>query len=369
MAKHARPTLTGIQLLRGLAASMVVVSHTNTMMSHAEFFGRSPFPIAQTGLFGVAVFFVISGFIIVYVSLKPDMQPRIALPDFAFRRFVRIVPFMWLCAVGYNVLSYAATHEVEWLAFMRAMVLFPIGELKPNVLWSLRHEAIFYALFAISLLGSRRRLWPLFAWFAAPVAYGALLAVTNGAAEPANPALAEMLRVVLLGSDVGANLQFAAGFAIGLLLIRKVPAFREQSWAGLPLTIAAAVLSAAVVEWLALPVGLARFAVWTVLALPVIWLALISPARDSALSRVAIVLGDASFSIYLVHNAVILMLFKLAVPLTAYLSLPALYAGVVACAIGAGIVVHYLVEAPLIAWVTARWGRPALNGPAPQAST
>jgi len=346
--------LVGIQLLRGLAASMVVVSHANTMMGHGEFFGLSPFPILDTGAFGVSIFFVISGFIIVFVSLNGQGDARVSTGTFAWRRFVRIVPFMWLCTLGYNLLSYAGTHQVEWGPMLRALVLSPVGELKPNVLWSLRHELIFYALFAVALLGTRRRIWLLYAWFAAPLVYAALSQAGLLSALADRPLAAEFLKVLLMGSEVGANFQFAAGFLLGILYLRSAPILRARAWAGLLVAAFAVIAADVVVEATAIPSGLWRAAAWTALAAPLVWLALVAPHEDTILSRAAEALGDASFSIYLVHNPVLLILFRLARPLAAHVPLAGLYFVFVGGAIVAGIIVHRLVERPLLAWASGR---------------
>ena len=60
--------VVGIQLLRGLAALLVILAHANLMMRYPRYFGVSPFDIKDAGIFGVTIFFVISGFIIAIVS-------------------------------------------------------------------------------------------------------------------------------------------------------------------------------------------------------------------------------------------------------------------------------------------------------------
>ena len=59
--------MPGIQLLRGCCALLVVASHANLMMGYPQYFNVVPFAIRLSGLFGVAVFFAISGFIIALV--------------------------------------------------------------------------------------------------------------------------------------------------------------------------------------------------------------------------------------------------------------------------------------------------------------
>lgn len=341
--------LLGIQLLRGLAAAMVVVCHGVMLMALPEFFGSMPFPIIDLGSFGVCVFFVVSGFIIAYVTLDARYQPKLDLRDFAWRRFIRIIPFMWVCVIGYNVLSYVGTQRVEWLPMIRALVLFPVGELKPNVLWSLVHELIFYTLFAVALLGRHRRMWLLWLWFAAPLLVAGFVDWNGNWPGVESPLLAELTRVFLLGNLNGANLQFGAGFALALLHLRRLPITARRDGVSLGLVTGVAIAIGVAVEIVEIPTGILRSALWTIPAVAIVWLGLISAQADGFMARFAKVLGDASFSIYLVHNPAFLVIFAGAKLLPWALPLQLLYFGFVIFALLAGIVVHYLVEAPLIA--------------------
>lgn len=343
---------------------MVVVSHASTMMGKPENFGAVPYPVHMWGGFGVAIFFVISGFIIAYVTLDSDLRPKIGIGEYAWRRFVRIMPFVWLCVIGYNLLSFVGTHQIEWGPALRAMVLSPVGELKPNVLWSLRHEWLFYGLFALAMMGIRPRPAALFIWFAAPLLYASLLAATGGQALPSNPWLRDLAWTVLMGGNNGANLQFAAGFALGVLHVRGAPFTRARLRGGLWLCILLCVGFAALIEITVSPLGEIPVVTWatvgelvgyTALAAVIVWTGLVTLPSNDLLERIGIRLGDASFSIYLVHNPVILILFEVTKKTglaEGRVPIALLYAVYVAAAIAVGIVVHKLVEKPVIAWAT-----------------
>lgn len=345
--KSPPPILPGIQLLRGLAALLVVAAHANLMMGNPKNFGVSPFPLHDAGVFGVTVFFVISGFIIVNVSLDRNWEPRLSIPDYARRRFMRIVPFLWVSVIVYNVLSYVGTRQVEWLPALRAMTLWPIGELKPNVVWSLQHEMFFYILFAVAMLGARRRMAVLIAWFVAPIVYGAYLAF--GGPQPPWPWLAELLRVLLLGGFSGANVQFGTGFALGLLWLRRPAISSLVLPHGLLISLIVLLLATALVEAVAFPIaGFGRIVGWSLLALIIVAVGVTARENRGVLFRAGMVLGNASFSIYLVHNAAVLILFKAAMTRPGLMPLPLWFLVFLISATGLGIAVHYLVEAPLI---------------------
>lgn len=355
--RESRHTLPGIQLLRGLTACLVVLAHANLIMGHKEEYGAVLLPIHLGGMFAVCVFFVISGFIIAAVSLDSRWQPRLSTSAYFTKRFIRIVPFMWLSIIGYNLLSLAATRQMEWLPFLRAMTLWPIGELKPNIIWSLQHEALFYMLFALSFLGARRRPWLLALWFVAPLAYAGLLGHTGSAGLPSAPWLRDLASLVLLGGFSGANAQFAVGFLLGLYYLRRAPDASGQGPALNALAITALLaIATAFVEWSSFPIGgMGRIIIWTLLAGALVWLGIGMrfPAQRSPIFRLAMLLGDASFSIYLVHSATLMILFFLARrgASLAY-AVPGLtLVAIFIAAVATGIAAHLLIERPLIAWL------------------
>lgn len=353
---HRGEVIPGIQYLRGLAAILVVVMHANAMMRYPEYFGRSPEHLVQTGLFGVAVFFVISGFVMAIVALDPQGAPKVSMSDFIRRRFVRIVPFMWLCIIGYNALTFAGTHRVEWAPFLRALVLWPIGELKPNVIWTLRHELLFYCLFAFTLLGGRRYPRLLAAWLVAPLVFAIAAPFLAGRLAYLAPPAAELLHVVVEGSANGAQLQFGAGMVLGLLWLRGKTFMAPRAPCG-PLVVLLVVILATVLIEVATPrLGYppARLLVWTLSASLVVWLGLIIHPSWGWPDQVGRLLGDASYAIYLVHNAALLLLlevsarFKIGLPVHVFWLL---FVVIAACA---GVVVHKFVEVPLMRWTSNR---------------
>ncbi|WP_375285500.1 acyltransferase family protein [Sphingomonas sp.] len=346
-----RGILPGIQLLRGWAAILVVIFHANGMMGHAPYFGTHPFVLGDVGGFGVAVFFVISGFIIAIVALDPAGAPTMSLRDYAIRRFMRIVPFMWLCVIGYNLLSFAGTREMEWAPFLRAMVVWPVGELKPNVLWSLRHEFLFYLLFALTMLLPVRRPWVLAAWFAAPLVLWLALLPFPLETTPWHPYRLEIVRVVLFGSESGANLQIGAGFLLGLAWLAGKPALRERVPYGLGVATAAVTAGALIIIAEGSPPGLARTVLWTGLSAGIVYLGIVGRAPDGPLRRMGMLLGNASFAIYLVHNPALLVLLEASKRVRGLLPLPAFLVVFVVAATLAGVFVHLLVEKPLISWL------------------
>lgn len=338
----------GIQYLRGFAAILVVIWHVNWLVSLPPSYGNSPFALAETGLFGVAIFFVISGFIITIVSFGPIRGTR---TEFFVRRFVRIIPFMWVCVIGYNLLSMAGTARIDVLPGLRAMALWPIGELRPHVVWTLRHEFIFYVLFALTMLRPRPLSYVLAAWFVAPLAWYAAsrLLAWPELLQPDSSRLA-LASVVGYGNVMMPNLQFGMGFVLGLLWLKGHPIVQNRFPAAFLLTLAATILATALVgATLSEDNGL-RALWWTMFATLVVWLGAVSTEARGPSHSLGMLLGNASYSIYLTHPATAVVLIQISARLHNPLTSALFVIVSVVVSILAGILIHWYVEQPFVAW-------------------
>ncbi|MBV1701367.1 MAG: acyltransferase [Hyphomicrobiales bacterium] len=153
-----------IQILRAVAALMVVVSHAQDdaqfqAMQRGMDFHRV-FPVRWDA--GVDLFFVISGFIMVHASHKLFATPRAGW-TFLRRRCLRIVPLYWfftalqLAALAYQVAGGRGTfpHLDEILS---SFGFFPFarpedGAPRPisALGWTLNYEMFFYLVFSMFL--------------------------------------------------------------------------------------------------------------------------------------------------------------------------------------------------------------------------
>lgn len=155
---------TGIQILRFVAAMLVVVMHlTQAISIHIS--GTGPSDYWASGSAGVDIFFVISGFVMA-ASTGPSpaaMGGRIQLAWlFLKRRILRIVPLYWFYTLLKAALlllvpslaarsSIDANHLAASLFFIPAMS--PWGLIEPTlpVGWTLNFEMLFYAVFTIAI--------------------------------------------------------------------------------------------------------------------------------------------------------------------------------------------------------------------------
>ncbi len=142
--------ITNIQLLRGVAALMVVVFHLVVKMQPFGFDG-SQVSFLQGG---VDIFFVISGFIMVHISRERERSGGQFMAD----RIIRIVPIYWLLTLLAYFSGADKTRPIGDL--FRSLAFIPSGN--PSFYnplidggWTLNLEMYFYLIFAVSLAASR----------------------------------------------------------------------------------------------------------------------------------------------------------------------------------------------------------------------
>jgi exopolysaccharide production protein ExoZ len=148
--------LLSIQYLRGAAALLVVFLHVVGQLNRLGYNGNS-FEVLNVG---VDIFFVISGFIMWYTTFNSNVGPS----EFLRRRIIRIVPLYWVVTTIYVILlivrpsvfqsdKFQLSHIIASYLFTPAV--HPVlHEMWPVVVpgWTLNYEMFFYLLFAFSLI-------------------------------------------------------------------------------------------------------------------------------------------------------------------------------------------------------------------------
>jgi exopolysaccharide production protein ExoZ len=282
--ESTRQDIIPIQMLRGIAASMVVFVHLDVQLKRLGY-GTLDAPWLASG---VDIFFVISGFIM-WVSVA--RRPATSAGEFMRNRLIRIVPIYWLVSAGVLAMTIAAPQLLHSTVFSAphalASFLFlparhPVsGEFWPLLVpgWTLNYEMLFYLLFAAALAGAdgvpRRRL--------------AIIAVLITSVILLGTALENRVDVMHFYANP-ILLEFLAGILIGIVYLeRRV----RSSWAWfVPLG------AGFVLLWLSQRTGSFAPAVNLVAASMIVAGALFAPAFSN---RGLKALGDASYSLYLTH--------------------------------------------------------------------
>ncbi|WP_165359405.1 acyltransferase family protein [Lichenibacterium minor] len=341
--------LSNIQVLRGLAALAVVTFHARGEVDGVGMPTRLPSFLA--GAFGVDVFFVVSGLVMVYASAPLFGAARAVLP-FIGKRIARVVPLYWAVTALFVLLAPAAArgglgHGAfnRYLALSLAFVPYagPVNDDATPVYstgWTLSYEMAFYACFAATLaLPRRAAVAVLVCGFAALVASAKAVALPGWLAY-------------LGASNV---LEFAAGLLIAELALSGLrlprPAALALAAAGCAAALAAAPVSDA--WW-----GEWRGVVWGLPAAAIVAAAALCPAAEGGgpVRRWLERLGDASYALYLVHEGLNVAAAAAVgrwggpsrVPAGAYLL------GLVGLALAVGFTVHRRFEVPVTRWLQRR---------------
>lgn len=159
--------LSSIQVLRGIAASLVVLLHI--LASIDTYYSSSLlsyYPTLASFLeTGVDVFFVISGFIMFAVTQKKFGQGYAW--TFLKKRAFRVLPLYWVFTLLYVILlllipSAFNTSSFDLLKLIQSLLFIPhvnnSGDVMPvvSVGWTLNFEMYFYICFAVALLFSKK---------------------------------------------------------------------------------------------------------------------------------------------------------------------------------------------------------------------
>ncbi len=160
--------LVWVELGRGLAALMVAMVHASAMMKETQYSGKIFMKDwFYAGFLGVDFFFVLSGFIILYVHFNDIARPDRAM-RYGWRRLTRIFPTYWLIlslALVVNLAIQSDKAPVSGLWLMQQFSLAPGAEPWLGPAWTLRFELLFYTLFSVLLFNRKLGLAVLAGWF------------------------------------------------------------------------------------------------------------------------------------------------------------------------------------------------------------
>jgi peptidoglycan/LPS O-acetylase OafA/YrhL len=313
VADRGRGRLAGLDGLRGLAALYVVVHHIFERAFPGYPGDHAPFWAGWFiyGRFAVVVFIVLSGF---SLALSPARHGRRldAISRFARRRAWRILPAYWAAllfslAVAWIVVPPPGQGlpEAKSVLVNGLLVQNLVGAPRPNVsFWSLAVEAQLYLLFPLLLVIVRR--WGALAMLATVTLLVAAVGIVG-------PHVSRLDTFVIQSPP-----DLAALFAVGILaagIVRAGSTRRSWPWHWLALAAAAPVI--ATIGW--------RGSVWTLdnlfwvdLALgPAIacLLAALATGRPASLLRLLDVrpirnLGACSYSLYLTHSPIVIVVYE-----------------------------------------------------------
>jgi peptidoglycan/LPS O-acetylase OafA/YrhL len=327
-AAPVRPRLPALTSIRFLAALHVFFFHIHTVRANdatthtSDWIGR----LAALGYLGVSFFFVLSGFILVYTYGERTLHVR----RFWRARFARIYPAyafsliatqkaLLVCLLA-PLSANAIALGTQWLHRHPPLSIISVAGLFqswiPNmamawnpVAWSLSCEAFFYACFPLLMILLRKRSTPVLVAIAAlcwitllGVASAYVLVAPDGQAHVTSDDLGLTWLNLIKFNPLVRLPEFVMGMVCGLWFLRDSKR-RNMT----PVILAAIALFAIAVQFSArIPYPILH----TGLLAPLFAVVVLGLAYRPAWSRVVenrvfVLLGDASYSFYLLHATII----------------------------------------------------------------
>lgn len=338
-APKTSPALDTLQAGRAFAALVVLLFHVELTLALPQYLGAEVFPVMRMGFSGVHFFFVLSGFVILLAHRKDIGQPA-RVGTFAWKRVRRIFPPLWaaLAIVVPATLIWPFLNNgigFDTLDVLSALTLVP-ATFDPvlSVVWTLRHEALFYGVFALVLWRPKVGL-----------AVGGLWMLLS-ALLPWTPLVKDDWIRFFFTSQ---HLLFAMGAGAFLLLERgKAPFPAAMTAAGVLLFAAAWAI-----PLMKLPLNgiLANWMFGLGAAAAILGAAALERARGFRTPRWLVFLGEASYAVYLIHAPIVYAACAGLLALTPGLKgAPALLFALVALiSLAGGVLFHVAVERPLLA--------------------
>jgi peptidoglycan/LPS O-acetylase OafA/YrhL len=214
--------LDGIQVLRGIAAIIILMYHawalSIKLLNYNYLNG-----LFQDGYLGVDLFFVISGFIIFFIYKKGFVNlGKIKL--FLLKRFTRIYPFYWflnllIIPLYFLFPQYKAGYETNPIIILTSLLLIPYVD-GPiiYVAWTLWYIIFFYIWFAVLFAVKKSwRKWVLGVWSILNI-YVFLVPYFHFS-FPENP----LIRFIFNEY----NIEFLLGISVAYFLSKKLFPFRN----------------------------------------------------------------------------------------------------------------------------------------------
>lgn len=289
-----------LQVLRAAAAIMVVFFHAHSyMLPHKLEEGASVFRGFNMGYAGVEIFFVISGFIMWHIH-RMDIGLPSKFLSYAYKRIVRIYPLYLLVLFGlvglYFIFPDTGPENARNIPqiFLSATLLpvpfTPVME----VAWTLQYEMFFYLMFSL-LIANKKIGYPLMVLWALGCIANLFI---NTQVFPFSFIFSAYNLLFMIGG-AAAYILYERNFKYGFII--------SIVGGGLFLSVGLSEVYG-IVDWYK-PLRTVLYGVGAFLMLGMLF-----QEKNNSIKYPSslLLLGDASYSIYLTHGAALMILAKFA---------------------------------------------------------
>lgn len=327
-----------LQIFRGIAAIMVVLHHSITSLKHYNHLDNNLLIfIGQVGKYGVDFFFLLSGFIISYSSYYKTDQPQ-TLKKYGINRILRIyIPYLpigilaLVLYLNFSGLSNSA-REIDTLT---SLTLIPSGRPALSVAWTLSYEIIFYLLFSIYFFS--KKVWESFVllWFVLIICFNYFFTHIQE--------LSGLPVISLLLSPY--NFEFIMGYLLSKLILKE---FKINFYGCLLIMVLSALVF---IYFLKNEIVLFDFAmniIFSIFTFSVIYFSITFYNPRFSKKALFMIIGNATFSIYLVHNQLQEIIIRLSSKIDSLLETIFLLLFIVCVCCSVGYVYYLIFEKALL---------------------
>lgn len=291
MKKTEVKYLDSLQVYRGLAALFVVIHHNAASIRYYHDFDSSILNfIGQIGKYGVDFFFVLSGFIISYTSIS-KVNEKGTLGKYIKNRFLRIyVPYLPIGVFVYLIYMFlpGISNANREISALTSFTLIPHGKPALTVAWTLTFELLFYIFYSLRFISKNVFRISLFLWVSLIILlnlFAPETTIVNGALFQliTSPYNIEFLLGVLLsyvyikGIKINLNLNLFTLLALGISFLYVV-GYEVKLLDFLPNLI------------------------FSLFVLFMMYFTVTHKKINMKSKNLFMIIGNASYSIYLVHN-------------------------------------------------------------------
>ncbi|MGN5376476.1 acyltransferase family protein [Sphingomonas hankookensis] len=323
-----------LQAGRGIAACLVVLFHVNGLVSSPQYWNEQLLAgVFRFGHAGVEFFFVLSGFIMTLVHQR-DIGRASRIYNYAIKRIARIYPLYWLVTLAVFALYFVSGNAKHALLYNSIFLIGLHAESVLAVGWTLFHEITFYIIFGILILNRKLGIVIFCIWMA--------LCITSVWMNFSHYSL----------QTINVNFMFGilAGIYFNKLKITHV-IMMISIFCFVAIGLEEVYVKAVDPELRSIMYGLASaFGI----------AAAVSAEKAGSISSPYSMrlLGDASYSLYLVHYPVIAIAAQIwrNSPVKD-LPMPIAFVTLLAVALTAGLITHAVVERPIISFFNRRMAK------------
>ncbi|WP_280041931.1 acyltransferase [Pseudomonas sp. Hg5Tf] len=292
--------IRSIDFMRGIMALSVLIYHftgwTTGVLDSSSVIGR-------LGIYAVSTFYVVSG-ISLYIVYKDKSFGPVGMINFWIKRIFRIAPLFWIATIITIIAikmawpNYVYPTEKLWMNFTLTFGFLAHEQYIPGGGWSIGNELVFYALFPILITLTKR---PSTMILSVVVSLAVYVYFSFFLMTPKINLGEQWINYINPWNQL---LLFVCGVTCGRIYDQLGSIGNTKAYGLLALAVLAFVFYPSTGNQIHITTGFSRIA-YTVICVMAAYACLnIHITADNFMTKAMGLLGDLSYSLYLMHSAV-----------------------------------------------------------------